>query len=138
MHGGTYNACVPIIAAGLATLNELSRENGALLSSIHSRGQTLMRELQKLADKHGQNMRVRGFGSVFHPAFTEGDDFKDYRGFLATDAEKRQLFNKILHEEGVRVTARGTWFMSAAHTDADVEETLAAADRAFTKLGEAG
>ncbi len=138
MHGGTYNACVPIIAAGLATLNELSRENGALLSSIHSRGQTLMRELQKLADKHGQNMRVRGFGSVFHPAFTEGDDFKDYRGFLATDAEKRQLFNKILHEEGVRVTARGTWFMSAAHTDADVEETLGAADRAFKKLGEAG
>lgn len=137
MHGGTYNACVPIVAAGLATLEELSRDNGAVLASIHSRGQVLMRELQELADKHGQNMRVRGFGAVFHPAFTDGDDFHDYRGFLATDAAKRQAFNAILHEEGVRVTARGTWFLSAAHTDTDIEETLAAADRAFVKLGKA-
>lgn len=137
MHGGTYNACLPAIAAGLATLDELSRDNGAVLKAIHARGETLMSELQTLADRHGQNMQVRGFGAVFHPAFTDGGDFHDYRGYLRTDAGKRQRFNALLHEEGVRVTARGTWFMSAAHTDDDVEQTLQKADRAFAKLGKA-
>lgn len=135
MHGGTYNACLPVIAAGLATLHELSRDNGAALTAIHSRGEGLMKELQALADRHGQNMRVQGFGAVFHPAFTDGGDFHDYRGYLGTDAKKRQRFNVLLHEEGVRLTARGTWFMSAAHSDEDVEQTLRAADRAFAKLG---
>ncbi|MGE4252842.1 MAG: aspartate aminotransferase family protein [Parvibaculaceae bacterium] len=134
MHGGTYNACLPAIAAGLATLHELSRDDGAVLKAIHARGEALMRGLQALADRHGQNMQVRGFGAVFHPAFTDGGDFHDYRGYLGTDAKKRQRFNALLHEEGVRVTARGTWFMSAAHTDEDVEQTLHMADRAFAKL----
>jgi glutamate-1-semialdehyde 2,1-aminomutase len=134
MHGGTYNAGVPVIAAGLATLAELSRDNGAVLGAIEARGQTLMAELQRLADRHGQNMRVRGFGSVFHPAFTDGGDFHDYRGYLATDAAKRQRFNMLLHENGVRVTARGTWFVSAAHTDEDIEQTLRIADRALAQL----
>jgi len=134
MHGGTYNAGVPVIAAGLATLAELSRDNGAVLGAIEARGQTLIVELQRLADRHGQNMRVRGFGSVFHPAFTDGGDFHDYRGYLATDAAKRQRFNMLLHENGVRVTARGTWFVSAAHTDEDIEQTLRIADRALAQL----
>ncbi len=135
MHGGTYNACLPAIAAGLATLEELSRDDGAVLKAIHARGESLMRDLQAMARRHGQNMQVRGFGAVFHPAFTDGGDFHDYRGYLGTDAGKRQRFNALLHEEGVRVTARGTWFMSAAHTDADVAQTLEMADRAFAKLG---
>ncbi len=134
MHGGTYNASVFTIAAGLATLEELSRDNGAVLAAMRTRGEHLMGEIRKLADKHGEPMKVRGFGAVFHPAFVSGGDFRNYREFLNADAPRRLRFNTLLHEEGVRVTARGTWFMSAAHTDADVEETLRAVDRAFAAL----
>ena len=93
-----------------------------------------MEEIRKLGVRHGENIKVRGFGSVFHPAFIAGGDFRNYREFLNADAGRRQLFNALLHEEGVRVTARGTWFTSAAHTDADIEETLRATDRAFAAL----
>jgi L-alanine-DL-glutamate epimerase-like enolase superfamily enzyme len=66
--------------------------------------------------------------------FLRGEDFHNYREYLTTDAAKRSRFNALLHEEGVRVTARGTWFVSTAHSDADIDETLQAADRAFRKL----
>jgi hypothetical protein len=34
----------------------------------------------------------------------------------------------------VRVTSRGTWMTCAAHTDVDVERTVAAAERAMRRL----
>lgn len=110
MHGGTYNASAFTIAAGLATLAELSRDNGAVLAAMRTRGEYLMAEIRKLAESHGEPMKVRGFGAVFHPAFASGGDFRDYREFLNADASRRQRFNTLLHEEGVRVTARGTWY----------------------------
>lgn len=134
MHGGTYNASVFTIAAGLATLKELSRDNGSVLSAIHARGEYLMAEIGKLAEKHGEPVKVRGFGAVFHPAFVRGGDFRNYREFLNADAPRRLRFNTLLHEEGVRVTARGTWFTSAAHSDTDIDQTLRAVDRAFAAL----
>lgn len=135
MHGGTYNSNVATVAAGIATLKELMRDDAAAFKAMHARGEQLMKGLSALSEKHGQNMQVRGFGSVFHPAFVDADGFSDYRGFLATDARKRTQFNAFLHEEGVRVTARGTWFLSTAHSDVDIAESLAAADRAFQRLG---
>ncbi len=136
MHGGTYNSNVAAVAAGLATLKELTRDDGAGFEAMHARGAHLMQGLSALSDRHGQNMRVGGFGSVFHPAFADGDDFGDYRSFMTSDTQKRTRFNSFLHEEGVRVTARGTWFLSLAHSDRDVDQSLAAADRAFRRLGD--
>jgi glutamate-1-semialdehyde 2,1-aminomutase len=133
MHGGTYNSNVVATAAAIATLEELSRHDGRALRDMTARGERLMSALAEVAASHGQNLRVRGFGSVFHPAFADRDP-ADYREFLEADAGKRARFNALLHEEGVRVTARGTWFLSTAHDDADVDETIAAADRAFTRL----
>ena len=134
MHGGTYNANLPVLAAGLATLRELTRGNGEVLASIGEKTEHLIGGLRKLATKHGQNMHVCGLAGVFHPAFGDGREIRTYRDFLSTDAEKRTHFNALLHEEGVRVTARGTWFVTAALTDRDIEETLQAADRALEKL----
>ena len=46
----------------------------------------------------------------------------------------RLEFVQALQDVGVRTTARGTWFMSAAHTDADIDATLDAADTAASRL----
>jgi glutamate-1-semialdehyde aminotransferase len=43
-------------------------------------------------------------------------------------------FVDALLDCGVRITTRGTWFLSTAHTKADVEETLAAARKAMLAL----
>ena len=134
MHGGTYNSNTMATAAAIATVKELSKDNGQILKDTEARGERLMEELRRLAATHGQNMKVRGFGTIFHPAFTDLNDIGSYREFLKTDANKRTRFNALLHEEGVRVTARGSWFLSTAHSDEDVDESVAAADRAFHRL----
>ena len=134
MHGGTYNANVMCIAAGIATLEELSRDDGRAYREMDARGERLMLGLGELARKHRHPMLVQGFGTMFHPAFTEETAIDDYRSFARTDADKRNAFCAKLQSEGVRVTARGTWFQSTAHTDEDTEESLAAAERAFSAL----
>jgi glutamate-1-semialdehyde 2,1-aminomutase len=136
MHGGTYNANVMSIAAGLAALEELSRDDGQAYRDMTRRGERLMEELPAIARRHGESVRIFGVGPAFHVAFTDDDDVHDYRSFSRIDAARRDRFNARLHSEGVRITARGTWFLSAAHSDEDIEESLAAAERAFPVLKE--
>lgn len=133
MHGGTYNSNVMSIAAGIATLNELAKDDGRAYREMGARGEQLIAGLRNLARRHDQNMVVQGLGPVFHPAFTDRQDVTDYRTFLQTDADKRNHFNGRLQSAGVRVTARGTWFLSTAHTDEDIDRTLEAAERAFSE-----
>ncbi len=137
MHGGTYNANVMSIAAGLAALEELSRHEGRAYRDMYRRGERLMEELPAIARRHGEAVRIFGVGPAFHVAFTGDPDVHDYRAFSRIDGARRDRFNARLHSEGVRVTARGTWFLSAAHSDEDIEESLAAAERAFAVLKEA-
>ena len=138
MHGGTYNGNLPVLAAGLATLAELSRGNGQVLGEIAGKSERLMSEIRRLAAHHKQNLHLRGLSGIFHVAFGDGHDYRDYRSFISsTDAKKRTRFNALLHEEGVRVTARGTWFVTAALTHTDIDEVLGAVDRALGKLGSA-
>ena len=131
MHGGTYNANVMCITAGLATVEELSRNHGEVYPIMHARGEKLMEGLRRIAHDHKEPLLVQGVGSVFHPAFTEKNEITDYRSFAETDAEKRTRFCAKLQSSGVRVTARGTWLLSTVHTDDDVEASLAAAEEAM-------
>ena len=50
------------------------------------------------------------------------------------DRDMAMAFHTALQEEGIRVNQRATWFLSTAHDDAVIDETLAAADRAMAKL----
>ena len=43
-------------------------------------------------------------------------------------------FSQALQANGVRVNQRCAWFLSAAHDDDAIDETLTAADRAFAGL----
>ena len=43
---------------------------------------------------------------------------------------------RCLLEEGVRAIERGLWFVSLAHTEEDIKETLERADRAFSRHAE--
>jgi glutamate-1-semialdehyde aminotransferase len=53
----------------------------------------------------------------------------------AADANRMIAFAGALARHGVRVTARGVWFMSMVHGDAEIDATLAAGDRALADIG---
>ena len=71
MHGGTYNGNVQSMAAALAALDELERDDGAVYRDLERRGARLMQGLAALADKHRLPMRVQGLPAIFQVFFTD-------------------------------------------------------------------
>ena len=134
MHGGTYNGNVQSVAAAIAALDELERDDGAVYRDLERRGARLMQGLAALADKHRLPMRVQGLPAIFQAFFTKGPAPRNYREADACDRDAVLAFHRALQEEGVRINQAGKWFLSTAHDDAIIDETLAAADRAMAVL----
>ena len=124
MHGGTYNANVVAIAAGLATIEELERDEGSAYRSMSERGERLIEGLRRISSDCRQDLTIQGLGTVFHPLFGKVDGVSNYREFVSQDQSCKNQFYARLQSAGTRVTARGTWFLSTAHSDDDIDETL--------------
>jgi glutamate-1-semialdehyde 2,1-aminomutase len=136
LHGGTYNANVVSIAAANATLEVLGSGGDELYARIERAGQRLMDGLRAAARAAGSNLVVQGLGTVFNTTFGSGP-VRTYREYIATDLPAQRRFLVGLQDRGVRVTGRGTWFLSSAHTDADIDRTIDAAAETLGALAEA-
>lgn len=130
-HAGTYNSSAPYMAATLAALEMLSADDGALLDRAHAIGRRLMDGIRESAGRAGKDVHIRGVGTVFHVSFNDGQEIVDYRTSLAKDAVAYDRFWLALQDRGIRTIPGGLWFVSTAHTDADVDRTLAAIDAAM-------
>jgi glutamate-1-semialdehyde 2,1-aminomutase len=59
---------------------------------------------------------------------------RDYRDYVQRhDAPRWAHLRRCLLEHGVRAIERGLWFMSLAHTDADIDAALTGATPAFAQ-----
>lgn len=128
-HAGTMNGNVACVAAGLATVELLERDEGAALRHVARLGAMLRDGLAALGRTHGLPLRLQGPGPMFHMAFATLLRATEYRHVAADDRASYQAFCRAMLLEGVRLIERGLWYVSAAHGEADVEATLAAADR---------
>jgi glutamate-1-semialdehyde 2,1-aminomutase len=93
-----------------------------------------MQGLASLAAKHRVPARVQGLPAIFQIFFTSGAAPRNYREAAACDRDVALAFHRALQEEGIRINQVGKWFLSTAHDDAIIDETLAAADRAMAAL----
>ncbi|HEY3061828.1 MAG TPA: aspartate aminotransferase family protein [Chloroflexota bacterium] len=132
LHGGSFNGHTASVAAALATLEQLARDG--IFTGMEEQGETLMEGLRQVAQKAAIPFLVQGVGTVFNTAFTDQPAVYDYRSYVPADAEKLKRFLHALQDNGIRPTSRGTWFLSTAHTNADIEETISAAERALATL----
>ncbi len=97
-------------------------------------GEKIRGGLRELARKHGIPLQVTGFGAAFFLHFNTNAQIVDYRDTLTDDFTR---LNKCLLgalKEGIVMVPDGRMYVSAAHTEADVDETLAALSRAFATL----
>jgi glutamate-1-semialdehyde 2,1-aminomutase len=132
-HAGTYNSGVLSCVAARAALAELRRDGGAVYSRMERLGRRLMEGLREAAAAAGRPFLVQGLGTVFNTAFTDQPRVSNYRQYLRADRALQQRFVERLLERGVYITARGTWFLSAAHTQADIEATIEIAAEALRR-----
>jgi glutamate-1-semialdehyde 2,1-aminomutase len=135
LHGGTYNANVSSVAAANATLGVLAEGDGAAYARIERSGLRLMNGLREAAARANADLLVQGVAGVFNTTFGRGP-VRNYREYVATDLPRQRRFQVALQDRGVRVTNRGTWFLSAAHTDADIDATIAIAADALAEVSE--
>jgi glutamate-1-semialdehyde 2,1-aminomutase len=135
IHAGTLNSGVAGVAASLATLQVLERDR------VHDRlfrlGARLMEGLRSAARATGHAMLVQGPGPMFHAGFTTLTRAKEYRDLFAVDRPKYAAFVAALQDRGIRLIGRGLWYLSAAHTEQDIDhcvqvvrEVLVGMDRA--------
>jgi glutamate-1-semialdehyde 2,1-aminomutase len=86
--------------------------------------------------KHGLAAQVSGEAPVFDILFTDRP-IVDYRATLTADRDRIKRFNQELVRRGV-VKAANKIYVSLAHSDADVDETLAIFDQALAALAATG
>ena len=80
-------------------------------------------------------MLIQGPGPMFCVAFSESTEITDFRSHQQnTDPARYVAFTEGMLQRGVRLMGRGIWFVSTAHTDEDVEQTIAAADQTLASL----
>lgn len=131
---GTLSGNPIAMAAGLACLTELSKAGNE--EKLAAQTKTLAEGLKALADKHDVPFTVQYVGGMFGLFFTEQQEITDFQSVMKCDAAKFNRFFHLMLEQGVYLapSAFEAGFMSLAHTDADIQATLAAADRAFAQL----
>jgi glutamate-1-semialdehyde 2,1-aminomutase len=130
---GTLSGNPISVAAGLATLR-LLREPG-FFENLEARTEQLTAGLTAAAARHGIRFSAQAVGGMFGLYFRAAPP-TSYADVMQCD---RETFNRFFHAcvtQGVYFapSAYEAGFVSSAHTDSVIRETLAAAELAFASL----
>ncbi len=125
IHAGTMNSSNPTVAAALATINTLEAE--APYERMYALGTKMMEGLREIANENGLPFLVHGLGPMFHTGFTSQTSVSDYRDTLKFDKALLGVFVARMHDRGIRIIGRGLWYISAVHTEAEIDHALVVA-----------
>lgn len=130
---GTFAGNPLAVRAGLATLNEL-RKPGVYerLDALTGR---LSSGLQEIATRYGHAVTLNRWGSMFTLFFTPGPVRNYTEASSASRTQFAAMFRGFL-QRGVLLAPSiyEAWMVSVAHSEDDIEKTLAAAEVVFREL----
>jgi glutamate-1-semialdehyde 2,1-aminomutase len=135
LHYGTFNGhrlTMKVVAANL----DLLSGDGAY-RKLHTIGDAAIAGLRDLFRRRKINATVQGFGPMFQIYFTEREAIHDYRDYCThVDAGRYSQFVHRLLDHGIYMTPSNGlhWIISTAHTEADVQQLLEAADQACREM----
>ena len=129
-HAGTFNAHPITLAAGIATLRELTPESYAKLDQT---GQDIRKGVADIISDLGIKARVTGVGSCFDLTFAD-KMIVDYRSAHAGDQLLRRCLDLDLLNRGVFLPPQHFACTSVATSREDIKVTLDAAHESFRTL----
>ena len=118
--GSYFTSAVPM-AAAKACLLELQAAGG--IEHMRAVGTILQRGIEEQARSHGLPIVYSGPPALPFMSFRGDNTFERSRAFAAACVER-----------GVYLTPYHNWFLSAAHTEADIRRTLDVTDQAFAEV----
>ena len=131
---GTLSGNPVAMAAGLAQLEIVSQPG--FYEPLFAKTTQLVDGLLAAAKRQGIALTANHVGTMWGLFFTEARSVTNYAQVMACDTAR---FNRFFHgmlQEGVYLAPASyeAAFMSSAHSDADLEFTIAAAERVFSTL----
>ncbi|MEE8556970.1 MAG: glutamate-1-semialdehyde 2,1-aminomutase [Myxococcota bacterium] len=131
---GTLSGNPLAMAAGRATLEILERE--ALFDELELLGTRLVDGLRELAGEAGLPLTAECRGGLFGLHFHAGP-VRTYADVTKADHERYRNFFRAMLEQGIYLAPSPfeAGFLTLAHGEAEIDETLEAAHRAFRKAG---
>ena len=132
---GTLSGNPLAMAAGLAMLKAIQKPG--FYDQLSARVQLLLNGIKAAADAHGIPFTYNSAGSMFGMFFTELEKVTCFRDVADhCDAQRFNTFFHAMLKEGVYLAPSSfeAGFMSIAHSEQDILETIAAADRVMATL----
>ena len=133
---GTLSGNPLAMTAGLWSLKRLTP---GLYKNLARRGGMLASGLAEAARAAGVPLQVNAYGSMLTPFFTS-KPVRDYESALAADATAYATFfgGMLKRDINPPPSQFEAWFLSSAHTDRHVEQTIAAARAAMREVKRKG
>ena len=137
--GGVYQAGTlsgnPLaMRAGITMLGLISQPD--FYTQLSAKLSSLLQGLKAIADEVGIAMQVQQAGGMFGLYFTDANDLSSYEVMTQCDmAAFREFFHGML-KRGIYLapSAFEAGFISSAHTQTDLDDTLAAARQTLTEM----
>ena len=131
---GTLSGCPVAMAAGLRTL-ELVGADG-FFEALGSRTAALVDGLRARAARHGVPFHAVHLGGMFGLFMSSDGPIERFAQVMACDQDAFRRFFHGMLARGIYLapSAFEAGFVSAAHGDAEIEATLAAAEEVFATL----
>ena len=131
---GTLSGNPVAMAAGLAQLNYLNT-HPEVYTDIARKADILAEGMRKAAQQTGGKIRINQVGSLVAPFFTP-DSVESFSDATKSDLSKYAAYFEKMLRRGIYLAPAQfeAMFISHAHTDADIEQTLEAVRETFHEL----
>ncbi|HSS62278.1 MAG TPA: glutamate-1-semialdehyde 2,1-aminomutase [Candidatus Limnocylindrales bacterium] len=122
--GGTYNGNPLGMAAGLATMTELTPD---VYAELNRKGERVAELLVEVFAPQDVPVQVNSVGSLFALHFTD-EPVVDYRGVARADKKRTREFFLGLVNHGVLIAPRAMGALSTPMAEPDIEQFIDAAE----------
>jgi len=131
---GTLSGSPLAMAAGLATLSEI--DDDAFYERLNTRTRKLVDGLAAAAQRHNIPVCANAVCGMFSLFFTSQSSVENLDDVSASNVQRFNRFFHAMLQRGVYLapSAFEAGFVSAAHDDAIIAQTLAAADASFAEI----
>ncbi|MEE4161755.1 MAG: glutamate-1-semialdehyde 2,1-aminomutase [Woeseiaceae bacterium] len=131
---GTLSGNPVAMAAGLKTLELIDAPD--FYPRLSATTRRLVDGLKTIADENGIPLAVEQAGGMFGFVFTDAAEVRTYAQVAGADVERFKRFFHGMLDEGIYLapSAFEAGFVSAAHGDDEIEQTLAAASKVMGEI----
>lgn len=134
---GTLSGNPVAMCAGLKTLELISKPG--FYEALDKKSESLLSGISAAAKKHGIGFTSDHIGGMFGMFFSGQGKISHFNDVMQCNTEQFNQFFHSMLSSGINLAPSSfeAGFISAAHTEDDINNTIAAADKAFASIAKA-